>query len=332
MVGRGLVVAARSSDRAGDRARRPRCQDEQRMVMVTGSPAAIEALEGKGYDVGFVGELTEAGVYVDDASGGAAARRGLHDRRDGRGREHAPRRQGADRRDHRGRGARGRGRRERPDEGGQGQGRGQRPGQRRDPAGLHVHQLRRSLPLRRGAQQAARRHHRPGDVVHVHEPERHVAGLQPVQQHASARTAATPRSAATRSPTATPAPAPATCTTAVWSRCATPTRTCRPPTSPCASRTPRQLRHQRRHRVGGQGPAAARRRRSRRTSSRSTWTRPRPTTAWTRSIAQFPDIMQAINLPEQDGRLRPSGDGDDGRQHWRATARRARPRPRRRST
>ncbi len=38
------------------------------MVMVTGSPAAIEALEGKGYDVGFVGELNEAGVYVDDAS------------------------------------------------------------------------------------------------------------------------------------------------------------------------------------------------------------------------------------------------------------------------
>jgi hypothetical protein len=42
--------------------------DAPRMVMVTGSPAAIEALEGKGYDVGFVGELNEAGVYVDDAS------------------------------------------------------------------------------------------------------------------------------------------------------------------------------------------------------------------------------------------------------------------------
>src|SRR5690349_11804568 len=46
----------------------PAFADEQRMVMVTGSPAAIEALEGKGYDVGFVGELNEAGVYVDDAA------------------------------------------------------------------------------------------------------------------------------------------------------------------------------------------------------------------------------------------------------------------------
>jgi DNA-binding NarL/FixJ family response regulator len=47
----------------------PALADEApRMVMVTGSPAAIEALEGKGYDVGFVGELNEAGVYVNDAS------------------------------------------------------------------------------------------------------------------------------------------------------------------------------------------------------------------------------------------------------------------------
>ena len=40
---------------------------EQRMVMVEHSPAMIQALEGKGYDVGFVGEHYEAGVYVDDA-------------------------------------------------------------------------------------------------------------------------------------------------------------------------------------------------------------------------------------------------------------------------
>ena len=37
------------------------------MVMVEHSPAMIEALESKGYDVGFVGEHYEAGVYVDDA-------------------------------------------------------------------------------------------------------------------------------------------------------------------------------------------------------------------------------------------------------------------------
>ena len=35
--------------------------------MVTGSPAMIQALEAKGYDVGYVGELNEAGVYVDAA-------------------------------------------------------------------------------------------------------------------------------------------------------------------------------------------------------------------------------------------------------------------------
>ena len=127
-----------------------------------------------------------------------------------------------------GRGARRRGRQERPHQVRQGQGRGQRPGSCRDPAGLHVHELRRPLPLRRGAQRPARRHHRPGDVVHVHEPERHVAGRSTCPTAASARTAATPRSAATSSPTATPAPARGTCTTAAWSRCAARTRTCRP--------------------------------------------------------------------------------------------------------
>jgi hypothetical protein len=41
--------------------------DEPRMVMVEHSPAMIESLEGKGYDVAFVGDLTEAAVYVDNA-------------------------------------------------------------------------------------------------------------------------------------------------------------------------------------------------------------------------------------------------------------------------
>src|SRR5262245_1940470 len=43
-------------------------QDEPRMAMAPGTPAMIQAREGRGYDVGFVGELNEAGVYVDDAS------------------------------------------------------------------------------------------------------------------------------------------------------------------------------------------------------------------------------------------------------------------------
>src|SRR3954466_11803027 len=67
MVGRGLVSLLGAAIVLGIGAPAA-LSDESRMVMVTGSPAAIEALEGKGYDVGFVGELNEAGVYVDDAS------------------------------------------------------------------------------------------------------------------------------------------------------------------------------------------------------------------------------------------------------------------------
>jgi hypothetical protein len=68
MVGRGSVAALLGTALLMLGASAPAFADESRMVMVTGSPAAIEALEGKGYDVGFVGELNEAGVYVDDAS------------------------------------------------------------------------------------------------------------------------------------------------------------------------------------------------------------------------------------------------------------------------
>src|SRR4051795_287138 len=66
MVGRGLVSLLGAAIVLGIGAPAA-LSDEQRMVMVTGSPSAIEALEGKGYDVGFVGELNEAGVYVNDA-------------------------------------------------------------------------------------------------------------------------------------------------------------------------------------------------------------------------------------------------------------------------
>ena len=114
-------------------------------------------------------------------------------------------------------------------EGGQGQGRGRTcPGNVVIQRAYTFTNYAGPLPLRRGAQQAARRHDRPGDVVHVHGPERHVAGLQPVQQHDQPGRRRRRRSAATRSPTATPAPARGTCTTAAWSRCAAPTRTCRP--------------------------------------------------------------------------------------------------------
>src|ERR1700759_1607620 len=41
-------------------------QDEQRLVMVyNNDPAQISALEKQGYDVGYIGENTEAAVYLD---------------------------------------------------------------------------------------------------------------------------------------------------------------------------------------------------------------------------------------------------------------------------
>ena len=112
MVGRGSVAALMGAAllMMGTSAT-AFAQDDTRMVMVTGTPAMIEALEGKGYDVGFVGELNEAGVYVDDAGEALLRAEGYTIGADGRGRELAPRRQGADRGDDRGRGAGGRGRR-----------------------------------------------------------------------------------------------------------------------------------------------------------------------------------------------------------------------------
>src|SRR5262245_23696110 len=69
MVGRGSVAALMGAAllMLGTSAT-AFAQDEPRMVMVTGTPEMIQALEGKGYDVGFVGELNEAGVYVDAQS------------------------------------------------------------------------------------------------------------------------------------------------------------------------------------------------------------------------------------------------------------------------
>ena len=58
-----------------------------------------------------------------------------------------------------------------------------------------------------------------------------------------------------------------------------------------------------------------------------------PTEIYTRMdplTTQFPDIMQAINLPNKTGGYQPSGDGDDGGHHRGQRHARARPwRPRR---
>ena len=118
-----------------------------------------------------------------------------------------------------------------------------------------------------------------------------------------------------------------TCTTAGWSRCAARTRT-----SPPADVTVRvadahrRPRHGRRHRVGRQGAAAARRRASRRTSSRKYMD---PTEIYDRMdalTAQFPDIIEAHRRcrARPDGYRRPAH-GDDGGHHRAPTARRTRP-------
>src|SRR5690349_5980574 len=68
MVGRRLGSLLAAAVALGCCAPSALADESLRMVMVEHSPAMIEALEDKGYDVGFVGELNEAGVYVDDAA------------------------------------------------------------------------------------------------------------------------------------------------------------------------------------------------------------------------------------------------------------------------
>ena len=182
MAGRGLGSLLAAAIALGCCAPAALASESLRLTMVEHSPAMIESLEDNGFDVGYVAGDTEAAVYLDDFCRGAAARRRLQDRRRRRRRAQLRRAQGRDRGHDGRRGARGRGRRQRPHQDGQGPGRGQRAGQGRHPALVHVLELRRALPVRRGPQQGPHRHRRSGDVVHVHRPERHVAGLQPVQQ------------------------------------------------------------------------------------------------------------------------------------------------------
>ena len=147
----------------------------QRLVMVEHSPFMIQQLESKGYDVGFIGERTEAAVYLDDAERGAAcaprASRSARVEDD----EDAARAQRRDRRGPpRARRSPPRSPRNGLSKAAKAKGAVNVPGNVVIHARLHVHQLRGALPLRRGAQRPARRHDRPGDVVHLHGPERHV--------------------------------------------------------------------------------------------------------------------------------------------------------------
>jgi hypothetical protein len=64
MVGRGLVTLLGAALVLGFSAPAALSDEGQRLIMVEHSPAMIEALEGKGYDVGFIGEKYEAAVYL----------------------------------------------------------------------------------------------------------------------------------------------------------------------------------------------------------------------------------------------------------------------------
>src|SRR5690242_15382111 len=69
MVGRGSVAALAVALALGVGAAQASAQDGLRLQKVyADDPAMINALETQGYDVGYVGERTEAAVYLDDHS------------------------------------------------------------------------------------------------------------------------------------------------------------------------------------------------------------------------------------------------------------------------
>src|SRR5689334_4061388 len=67
MVGRMSVAALAVALALGVGAAQARAQDDaQRLVMVYNSQEQIQSLEKQGYDVGYIGDPTEAAVYLTD--------------------------------------------------------------------------------------------------------------------------------------------------------------------------------------------------------------------------------------------------------------------------
>src|SRR3954453_552208 len=65
MVGRGSAAALVVALALGVGAAQAKAQDDaQRLVMVYGNQEQVQSLEKQGYDVGYVGEPTEAAVYL----------------------------------------------------------------------------------------------------------------------------------------------------------------------------------------------------------------------------------------------------------------------------
>src|SRR3954464_9580480 len=68
MVGRVTLAAMAASALLLVSASAASAQDGQRLEMVYGDEGQIAGLEKQGYDVGYIGERTEAAVYLDDQS------------------------------------------------------------------------------------------------------------------------------------------------------------------------------------------------------------------------------------------------------------------------
>ena len=208
MVGRGFLSLLGAAVVLGFSAPGALADEGQRLVMVEHSPFMIQQLESKGYDVGFIGEKYEAAVYVDAAERGEAARPRATRSARRRGRQHVAGPQGA--RSPRRREAR-RWRAVRAERHPASRRHAQRQAIVAVPGDLVIMRAYTftnyagPLPLRRGAQQGAHRQQRPDDVAVVRRCRRRVPEHgQPEQQHHQPRRRR-PGSAATRSPTATPA-------------------------------------------------------------------------------------------------------------------------------
>ena len=151
------------------------------------------------------------------------------------------------------------------------------------------------------------------------------------KQHESARTAATRASAVTLSRRRRRRRRAVHVPPRAWSRCATPTaprRTGRPASSPCASpRRPGQLDTSGVDRVGGQGHAA----RALPGFQKDFISKYMDPTEIYNSDGRADDAVtrtqQGHQPPREDERLRPSGDGDDGRGRRRGNGTPRRPTP-----
>ena len=270
-------------------------------MMVEHTPSMIEQLEDNGFDVGFVGGETRRRVYLDEPREAQLRADGYRIGETSRTSTDWLAAQGRDRGDDRAPRRSRRGRR-------QAASRKTAKAQRRGRTCRARSSIQRAYTFSNYAGrflyvEAHNKDHTdtagPAMSFTYTGPERRVRRSTACPTAASPRTAATPRSAATRSATPTPAPARSTCTTAAWSRCSAPTRTCRPQPDHRARRgRHRRVRHGDAVEWAGKAlpPRVAGFQKDFITKYMD------PTEIYNRMDAahpQYPDIMQAINLPNK---------------------------------